>query len=581
MDLASRWDRIATDRAKGAAERLHALLRAAWEWEMSEFPERATWTGFPGQDDRWTDRSRAAIERRRRGTEALLESARRIARVELAAGDQLHLDLFVREIEQSVEEKRWPVELLAITQMDGVQQDPAQLLALAPAGSERKLEDVVARLERLPALIEQTIALLEEGLARGITPPRVTLRDVPRQVENLVGADPGASALLAPFARMPPELAHGEGRRLAQAARGVLESAILPALRRLRGFLVERYLPGAREATAWRDLPDGEAWYAFKVREQTTTKLAPQEIHRIGLEEVARIRARLEQTMREAGHAGDFASFCEFLRTDPRFYFRSGEELVKEYRDICKRIDPRLTALFGRLPRLPYGVTEVPAHSAESQTTAYYLPGTPEAARPGWFHANTSKLGSRPRWEMEALSLHEAVPGHHLQIALAQELDLPEFRRHGLGCTAFVEGWALYAESLGGELDCYRDPWSRFGRFSYEMWRAIRLVVDTGMHALGWSRERAIEYFAGNTGKPLHDITVEIDRYLVWPAQALAYKIGELEIARLRREASAALGERFDLRAFHDELLGEGALPLDLLAARMRAWVERRKGTAP
>jgi uncharacterized protein (DUF885 family) len=399
---------------------------------------------------------------------------------------------------------------------------------------------------------------------------------VPKQIENLCVAEPAKSPMLAPFARMHAEIAAKDGAEIARRARETFAKKVVPALRKLGEFVAGRYLPGARESIACRDLPDGEAWYAFKVREQTTTALSPKEIHAIGLEEVKRIRAALEETMRASGFTGDFAAFCEFLRKDPRFYFRTADELVKEYRDVCKRIDPGLVKLFGRLPRLPYGITEVPAYSAESQTTAYYLPGSPEAARPGWFYANTSRLEARPRWEMEALSLHEAVPGHHLQIALAQELDLPEFRRHGSGYNAYVEGWALYAESLGGELGCYRDPYSRFGQLTYEMWRAIRLVVDTGIHALGWTRERAIEFFAGNTGKSLHDITVEVDRYIVWPAQALSYKIGELEIRRLRREAEAAHGARFDVRAFHDELLGEGALPLDLLGARVRAWIAAR-----
>ena len=582
MDLERRCAGIAGDRAKGTAARLDELLRAAWEWEMTEFPERATWSGFPGQNHRWSDRSRAAIDRRRREISAPLAAAKQIARAELPPRRELDLDLFVKEYERALEETRWPVELLAISQMDGIHQDPAQLLSLMPAGCAKELDDVVARLEGLPALVEQAIALLSEGLARGVTPPRVTLRDVPRQVENLCVADPSSSPMLAAFARRPDGLAPEEHARRKRAADDTFTRRIVPALRRLRGFLVDRYVPGARETIACRDLPDGEAWYAFKVREQTTTSLSPQEIHAIGLEEVKRIRAALAAVTQEASRASgvpdDFAAFCEFLRTDRRFYFESADALLTAYRDLCKRIDPQLVKLFGRLPRLPYGVAEVPAFSAESQTTAYYLPGSPEAARPGWFYANTSKLDSRPRWEMEALTLHEAVPGHHLQIALAQELELPDFRRHGPGCNAFVEGWALYAESLGGELDCYRDPFSRFGQLSYEMWRAIRLVVDTGMHALGWPRERAIDYFRSNSGKPLHDITVEIDRYLVWPAQALSYKIGELEIRRLRREAEAVLGARFDLRAFHDELLSEGALPLDLLAERAQAWTRARVG---
>ena len=584
--IRERVQEIVADRQRSATERLHALFAEAWAWEMREFPDRATWNGWKGEDHRWCDRSRAAIERRRGELGAIDAAARQLPRGELAAAEQLHLDLFLREFGDAVTEAKYPAECFAITQMDGIHQDPVQLMAVAPAETTKEREDALARLEALPRLFEQSTELLRHGLSLGVTPPRITLRDVPQQIDNLCVAEPLESPLLAAFAGADPKQADP---KLTAAAREVFTQKIVPALRELRRFVVEHYLPGCRETTGWRDLPDGEAWYAFKVREQTTTDLTPREIHELGLEEVKRIRALMDATIRDAGFPADseadFAAWCHFLRSDRRFYCSSADELLREYRDLCKRIDPQLPKLFGRLPRLPYGVIEVPAFSAESQTTAYYLPGSPEGARPGWFYANTSLLDSRPRWEMEALTLHEAVPGHHLQLALAQELDLPEFRRHA-GHNAYIEGWALYAESLGDELGCYRDPWSRFGQLSFEMWRAIRLVVDTGLHAFGWSRQRAIDWFAANTGKPLHDITVEVDRYLVWPAQALSYKIGELEIRKLRRAAERELGSHFDRRAFHDELLGQGALPLDLLTRRLHAWIDalaqaRRKERSP
>jgi uncharacterized protein (DUF885 family) len=323
-----------------------------------------------------------------------------------------------------------------------------------------------------------------------------------------------------------------------------------------------------------RDLPDGEAWYAFSVRQMTTTALGAEEIHRIGLAEVRRIRSEMDAVVARTGFAGPFQEFVDFLRTDDRFFFESADALLVAYRDICKRVDPELTRLFATLPRLPYGVVPVPSYAEKSQTTAYYEPGSPSAGRPGRFFANTYDLRARPKWEMEALALHEAVPGHHLQIALAQELpDMPDFRRHGF-YTAYIEGWGLYAESLGSEMGMYADPYAKFGQLTYEMWRAIRLVVDTGMHALGWTRQRAIDFFTDNAGKAEHDIVVEVDRYIVWPAQALAYKIGELKIKELRARAAAALGERFDLRRFHDVVLGAGALPLDVLGARVEGWIE-------
>jgi uncharacterized protein (DUF885 family) len=289
----------------------------------------------------------------------------------------------------------------------------------------------------------------------------------------------------------------------------------------------------------------------------------------------------MDAVIAKAGFTGSFDAFVAFLRTDDRFFFARAEDLLTAYRDLCKRVDPALTSLFGTLPRLPYGVVPVPAYAEKSQTTAYYEPGSPSAGRPGRFFANTYDLRARPKWEMEALALHEAVPGHHLQIALAQEQpDMPEFRKHAL-YTAYVEGWGLYAESLGGELGLYQDPYAQFGQLTYEMWRAIRLVVDTGMHVLGWSRQKAIDYFVANAGKAEHDIVVEIDRYIVWPGQALAYKIGELKIQELRRYASGTLGERFDVRAFHDALLAQGALPLDVLEARVRGWVEGERAPKP
>jgi uncharacterized protein (DUF885 family) len=325
------------------------------------------------------------------------------------------------------------------------------------------------------------------------------------------------------------------------------------------------------------DLPDGREWYAYKIHRYTTTYLSPEEIHEIGLSEVKRIRKKMEDIIAQVGFEGNFHEFTEFLRTDPQFYFSDAEDLIREYRDISKRADPELIKLFGRLPTLPYGVIPIPSYAEKSQTTAYYEGGSLMAGRPGYFYANTYNLKMRPKWEMEALTLHEAVPGHHLQIALALELgDLPEFRKHG-GYTAYTEGWGLYAESLGEEMGFYENPYSKFGQLTYEMWRAICLVVDTGIHALGWSRQEAIDLFIENSSKTEHDVVVEVDRYIVWPGQALAYKIGELKIKELRAYAAGALDDAFDIREFHDELLGNGSLPLDLLEERMKKWVALQK----
>jgi uncharacterized protein (DUF885 family) len=395
---------------------------------------------------------------------------------------------------------------------------------------------------------------------------------VPAQVEQLVPADPMASALLEPFTRIPSTIALADRTRLVAAATHVYTKRVRPAYRELASYLGATYVPKARESIAWSSLPDGHAWYAYDVKLETTTSRTPDEIHAIGLAEVKRIRAQMDSAIRATGFTGDFKAFVTMLRTDPRFFMKDSASLVNAYRDIAKRIDPELPRLFGHLPRLPYVISTIPSYAAPAQATAYYLSGSPDSHQPGTFYVNTYALDSRPTWEMEALTAHEAVPGHHLQITLSQEMhDLPAFRRY-TGYTAFTEGWGLYAESLGSELGLYRDPYSKFGQLSYEMWRAIRLVLDTGIHDRGWTREQAMEYFRANSAKTEQEITSEVDRYIVTPGQALAYKSGELAIRAMRQRAERELGSRFDIRAFHDEILGEGALPLDILDTRMQEW---------
>jgi uncharacterized protein (DUF885 family) len=534
---------------------------------MTEFPEWATYNGYPGQNDRWTDLTFEAIARRKSRLDRVRKQLAAIDRSRLPADEQLNYDLFLHELELKREGRQFPDELLPVNQLDGIQRSAAELLTVSPAAKAKDYEDIIARLNALPRHVEQVTALMKEGLRRGITQPKITLRDLPEQLRKQTVEE--NNPLLEPFERAPEQLK--------AKALQVLREKVIPSFKAFEEFLSREYIPGCRETISISALPEGTRWYEFLARLHTTTDLSPRRIHEIGQAEVRRIRQEMETVIASTKFKGDFDEFLTFLRTDSRFFHDEPEELLRGYRDIAKRADPELAKLFGKLPRLPYGVLPVPAYSEKSQTTAYYLPGSPEAGRPGYFYANTYDLKARPKWEMEALTLHEAVPGHHLQIAIAQELQyVPDFRRFTM-FTAFVEGWGLYSESLGGEMGFYKDPYSRFGQLTYEMWRAIRLVVDTGIHALGWTREQAIEFFKKNSSKTEHDIVVEVDRYIVWPGQALAYKIGELKIKELRAEASRKLGERFDIRAFHDTVLGNGAIPLNELEKTVTRWIRSQK----
>jgi uncharacterized protein (DUF885 family) len=566
--------------SKGQAsdtERLHELFKVDWDYTMAVYPEYATWVGYPGHETRWTDLSREAIARRKAFASRALPALASIDRAQLGPVERVSYDIFKRMTEEEVEGNRFAREFDQINQLSGIHQDAAQLFRGMQADNAGQLENQLARLKALPTVVDNVISLLEEGLAKGVTPPQITLREVPTQVLNQIPVEPLKSPLLASFVNLPAAVSGEQGLELRAVAAKTYTAEVRPAFLRLEQFLREKYLPGARTTIAAADLPDGPAWYAWRIKTQTSTDLTARQIHDIGLAEVKRIRAEMERVKAEAGFKGSLTEFFTHLRTDARFYFTDKEELLRTYRDIAKRADPQLMKLFKTLPRTPYGVLPVPAYAEKSQTTAYYYPGAVETGRPGYFFANTYALETRPKWEMEALTLHEAVPGHHLQIALAQEMgDMPEFRKHS-GYTAFVEGWGLYSESLGEEMGFYSDPYAKFGQLTYEMWRAIRLVVDTGMHALGWSRQQAIDFFRDNAGKSEHDITVEIDRYIVWPGQALAYKLGELKIKELRAYATKELGAKFDVRLFHDEILRNGAVPLSVLETHIKEWVAAQK----
>ncbi len=559
------------------SERLHQLFEMDWENRMLRSPESATNNGFPGQDDRWTDHSTEAIEFRRQEQNAIIEALTSIDRDQLREVDRLSYDLFKREKLTSKEARKFQPELMPINQMEGVHQTAANMFGIMSTESVDDYNNILARMKNLPPLIEQNIMLMEKGLAQNITPPKITMRDVPEQVLNQIVDELSEAPMLGAFQEFPESMGKEQQSKIRSEAYRIYREKVVPSLKMLHTFLISKYIPGCREEIGLSTLPLGREWYEYLCHYYTTTDLTPEEIHNIGLAEVKRIRAEMEEIIDSTGFNGDFASFCDFLRTSPQFYFTEARDLVREYRDISKRADAELVKLFGVLPRLPYGVIEIPDYAAKSQTTAYYQPGSHAAQRPGYYFVNTYDLASRPKWEMEALSLHEAVPGHHLQISIAKELsNLPEFRRNSW-ITAYGEGWGLYAEKLGEEMGFYEDPYSKFGQLTYEMWRAIRLVVDVGMHYMGWSRQQAIDFFKENSSKSKHDITVEIDRYIVWPGQALAYKIGELKIRELRAYAEKELGDSFDIRDFHDTILETGPIPLTVLENRIKDWVKTQR----
>lgn len=569
---------IAASKGKSSEHaRLWKIFDLDWKHLMIEYPEWATSVGEPGQNGRWTDQSMEAIDRRKRELDAPSKALQTIDRSKLNEEDRLNYDIFKYGLDLAIRGRRFPSDLAPVNQLEGVQQNAATMIVQNPTATVKDYEDIISRLRGVPTVIEQTMDLMREGLKRKLTPPKITLRDVPQQIRSQIVEDPKKSPLYEPFKNFPAGIPENEQRRLGDAASGIIQNSIVPAYKKMLDFFVTTYEPGCRESLALTDLPDGKDWYAHSVQSSTTTQLTPDEIHNIGLAEVKRIRGEMESLMKESGFNGSFQDFLKHMRTDPKFFYENADQLLVGYRDIAKRVDPELIKQFGKLPRLQYGIEPVPAFSEKSQPTAYYRSGNLKPGRAGVFFANTYDLKSRPKWEMEPLTLHEAVPGHHLQIALAQEMDgLPNFRKHG-GFAAYVEGWGLYAESLGSELGLYKDVNARFGQLSFDMWRSIRLVLDTGIHAKGWTRQQAIDFFKENSSKPLHDIEVEVDRYIVWPGQALAYKLGQLKIKSLKQQARTELGEKFDKRAFHDHVLGLGAVPLDVLHAQTQDWIRKSR----
>ena len=556
------------------SEKFHELLNEEWNKGIVENPEWATRLVDNRFNDKLNDASFEMILERQDDSRTLLQKVELIDRSDLDKEDQLNYDLYINRIKQSIEGHGFQSYLMPINQMGGIQIGFAGISSYMPFKSKKDYNNYLSRLKAFPEKVSQTIDLMIRGSDSGWLPPKVVLSAVPEQISSQFNAPLDESPLFEPFKEFPESIETDEQQKLIDHVKIVLRDEVYPAYRSLHTFFTEKYLPNCRESIACSDLPNGMDYYRYQIRSYTTTDLTPEEIHQIGLDEVARIRKEMSIVINSSDFDGEFDEFLNFLRTDPRFYYDTEEELLDGYRVICKKADAQLPKFFGRLPRLPYGVKAIPDYQATASPTAYYYSGNQKAGRSGYFMANTYKLESRPKYEMEALSIHEAVPGHHLQIALAQELDnIPMFRRYA-GYTAFVEGWGLYSEKLAEEMGFYEDPYSKFGQLTYEMWRACRLVVDTGMHALGWTRQEAIDFMASNTAKTKNDIQVEIDRYIAWPGQALAYKIGELKIIELRDRAEEKLEHDFNIRDFHDVVLGSGAVPLDILEKHVEEYIQ-------
>ena len=558
------------------APALQAIIDKSWQLQLSASPEMAYSMGDASAAGKLSDLSPAALAKLNQGQIAVLAQLKALDRSSLSKEDKINAQILEDQIQNDVDLYRFKDYYLPITAESGFH---AYITSIAQ-GRFNTLEDYrnyIAKLNALPTYFAQQTHWLKQGLAEGITPPKVTLNGFEDSISAYI-VPVEKSGYFKPFTQYPSYFTEAQKTQLTQEGRALVEQKVLPLYQNFYDFMTKEYIPNARENIAASSLPNGAEFYENRVRYYTTLNMTSAEVHELGLKEVKRIRQEMEQIIKSVGFKGSFADFLHFLRTDPQFYTTSADQLLKEAAFIAKKADAMLPKYFGKLPRKPYGIAPVPAEIAPKYTTGRYS-GSNSDDEPGYYWVNTYALDKRPLYELEALTLHEAVPGHHLQISLNSELtSLPDFRRYGY-ISAFGEGWGLYCEYLGLEAGFYQDPYSNFGRLTYEMWRAARLVVDTGMHAQGWSRQQAIDFMASNTALSLHNVTTEIDRYISWPGQALSYKIGELTIKRLRAKAEQELGDKFDIRAFHDAVLENGSVPMSILEQQINDFIEAKKAT--
>lgn len=559
-----------------ATKNLYALFDAEWQWALENSPTFASYLGDKRYNNRWGDQSIDAIKRRNARRVETLAKLKAISRAELSDKDKVNYELFQKDLESAIANYETRLYLLPINQRGGVQTSD-ELAEFLQFQTVKDYEDWIARLDAFPVLMDQNLALMRQGKAEGMIWSRQVLSRVPAQIDKQIVTDAEKSSFYAPFKTLPKDISEAEQARLRNLAKAAIETKIVPSYKKLKDYFEKEYLPAAYPQAGIWQMKSGDKIYEFLARDYTTTNLTPKEIHETGLREVARIRAEMEKIKTQVGFKGSLQEFFQYLRTDPKFFYKTPEELLDAYRAISKRIDPELVKVFRTFPRTPYGVIPIPDKIAPDTTTAYYNSPAADGSRPGYYYVNLYKPETRPKWEMMALSIHEAVPGHHFQLALQQELgEMPNFRKFG-GYTAFIEGWGLYSESLGEEMGLYSDPYDKFGQLTYEMWRAVRLVVDTGMHYFKWDRQRAIDFFKDNAAKTEQDIVNEIDRYISDPGQALAYKIGELKIKELRAKSKNELGAKFDVKEFHDVVLLSGAVPLDVLEKNVNEWIAKKK----